>query len=538
MTRRRELCLAAAAAAAVSGSGCAGWPPAAPVATTGLPDAELPPPAPREFRGAWVATVANIDWPSKPGLTSDEQQAEMRRLLDRAREIGLNAIVLQVRPATDAIYPSRLEPWSEYLTGAQGEAPQPMYDPLAMWLREAHRRGLELHAWFNPYRAWHPSAKSPPAASHVSQRQPQLVRRYGTLQWLDPGEPDAAAHTLAVIADVLRRYAVDGVHVDDYFYPYPIRQPVAAPATTAATTPTTSPATTPAISAVDQPFPDDAPYQRYRDGGGTLERDDWRRDNVNRLIEAMHDTVRRVRPAARFGISPFGIGRPGLRPEGIVGFSQYDRLYADVEHWVQKGWFDYLVPQLYWPIEQRAQAFPLLLDYWASRVAATDAGARHHWPGLYTSSIAGPVPAARAWKADEILAQIALMRERGAQVAGGHIHFSMVALLQDRDGVATRLREGAYRDDALAPASPWLAAPAPAAPAVSAFPGRLRVWQGPGEAVLTWALWRRVGGRWRFSTMPGHETQLPTLGADAVVVSAVSPAAVESPRVALRLLAG
>jgi uncharacterized lipoprotein YddW (UPF0748 family) len=523
MTRRRELMLAAAAAAT---AGCAGWPPQLPVATSPLPDSELPPPAPREFRGAWVATVANIDWPSKPGLTSEEQQAEMLRLLDRAREIGLNAIVLQVRPATDAIYPSRLEPWSEYLTGAQGEAPQPMYDPLARWLREAHRRGLELHAWFNPYRAWHPSAKSAPAASHLSQRQPQLVRRYGNLQWLDPGEPAAAEHTLAVVADVLRRYAVDGVHIDDYFYPYPIPQPALPPATT---------------SAGDQPFPDDAPYQRYRDAGGTLERDDWRRDNVNRLIEAMHATVRRVRPAARFGISPFGIGRPGLRPEGIAGFSQYDRLYADVEHWVQKGWFDYLVPQLYWPIERRAQAFPALLDYWAGRVAASDAGVRHHWPGLYTSSIAGTAATgtnARAWKSDEVLSQVALMRERGAKVAGGHIHFSMVALLQDRDGVATRLRQGPYRDDALTPASPWLDAPAPAAPAVSAFPGRLRVLPGPGEAVLTWALWLRDGGAWRFTTVPGHESQLPTLGADAVVVSAVSAAAVESPRVCLRLQAG
>jgi uncharacterized lipoprotein YddW (UPF0748 family) len=235
--------------------------------------ADLPPPEPREFRGAWVATVANIDWPSKPGLSGAAQRDEAIALLDRARTIGLNAIVLQVRPAGDAIYPSALEPWTEYLSGEQGRAPvvagEPAWDPLAFWVHEAHRRGLELHAWFNPYRARHSAAKSPLAASHIGVRRPALVKTYGDMLWMDPGEPEAAAHTLAVVADVVRRYDVDGVHIDDYFYPYPVKQ-----------------------GEVDLPFPDDDAYARHLLGGGTLARDDWRRSNVDGLVERLRQTCR------------------------------------------------------------------------------------------------------------------------------------------------------------------------------------------------------------------------------------------------------
>jgi uncharacterized lipoprotein YddW (UPF0748 family) len=277
-----------------------------------------------------VATVANIDWPSRPGLPAAAQQAEALALLDRARAIGLNAIVLQVRPAADALYVSALEPWSEVLSGTQGRPPEPPYDPLAFWVDEAHRRGLQLHAWFNPYRARHGRARGALAAMHIATRRPELVRRYDGLLWLDPGEPDAAAHTLAVVADVLRRYDIDGVHIDDYFYPYP---------------------------AADQPFPDDAPWLRYLKAGGTLARDDWRRDHVDRLVLALWQTVRTTRPQALLGISPFGLGRPEWRPPGIEGFSQYHRLYADVERWLAEGWLDYLAPQLYWPIARPAQSF-------------------------------------------------------------------------------------------------------------------------------------------------------------------------------------
>ena len=344
LSRRRWL--AGAGVTWVSLSGCVNVPLTLPSTPTPDPASALngdqPPPAPREFRAAWVATVANIDWPSRKGLSSIAQQQEMRVLLDRAVVLKLNAIILQVRPSADAIYPSELEPWSEYLTGVQGQAPVPFYDPLALWISEAHARGLELHAWFNPFRARLGEGKSPPAPLHVSQSRPQWVKAYGNQLWMDPGEPAAAAHSLAVVLDVLKRYDVDGIHLDDYFYPYPVPQGDDAK--------------------TELDFPDQNTWQRYVDGGGLLARDDWRRSNVDALVQRLNTSIHQVKPWVRFGISPFGIGRPDLRPAGIQGFSQYHKLYADVERWLQSGWLDYLVPQLYWPLEQKEQAFEPLLD--------------------------------------------------------------------------------------------------------------------------------------------------------------------------------
>ncbi|OYU43978.1 MAG: hypothetical protein CFE44_15430, partial [Burkholderiales bacterium PBB4] len=253
-------------------SGCASNPvtevPAGPVqpgAASEVPEVlpdltAYPPPAPREFRAAWVATVANIDWPSRKGLSTTLQHMEMRAMLDRAVALKLNAIILQVRPSADALYVSDLEPWSEYLSGVQGQAPSPLYDPLALWISEAHARGLELHAWFNPFRVRQGEAKSAAAANHLSQTRPQWVKTYGNQLWMDPGEPGAANHTVAVILDVLKRYDVDGIHMDDYFYPYPIPQG-------------DDPKT-------ELDFPDQATWQRYLEAGGPLARAAWRRSNV------------------------------------------------------------------------------------------------------------------------------------------------------------------------------------------------------------------------------------------------------------------
>ena len=456
-----RLGLASAVAGGLAACGVAPVaPPGAPAEGAGAPADAAPAgtgagTAPAEFRGAWVATVANIDWPSRPGLPAAQQRAEVLTLLDRAAAIGLNALVLQVRPAADAVYPSALEPWSEFLTGAQGRPPDDGYDPLAFWVAEAHRRGLALHAWFNPYRARHSMARSPPAASHLSLTRPELVKAYGDQRWIDPGEPDAAAHTLAVVADVLRRYDIDGVHIDDYFYPYPVKAVASVAGGVAGGV-----ANTAGDAARDQAFPDEPAWQRYRQAGGGLLRDDWRRDNVNRLVQALHALVRRERPGLLFGISPFGLGRPDLRPPGIQGFSQFHRLYADVERWCAEGWCDYLAPQLYWPIDAPAQAFGVLLDYWLAQARPGMAV----WPGLYTSRIGA---AQRPYSADEVLRQVALIREvrslRGARAAqggqaqraaepSGHIHFSLAALLQDREGIATRLQAGPYRLPAPRPA--------------------------------------------------------------------------------------
>ena len=482
------------------------------------PAPNLPPPPPREFRAAWVATVANIDWPSKPGLPAEVQRNEALALMDRARAINLNALILQVRSAGDALYPSLLEPWSEVLSGEQGRAPwlagEAPWDPLAFWVEQAHRRGLELHAWFNPYRARHSAARSALAPLHLAVRQPMLVKRYGDQLWMDPGEPAAAAHTLAVVADVLRRYDVDAVHIDDYFYPYPV--------------------TVPAVNGVEQPFPDEEAWARYQLGGGGLARDDWRRSNVDALVQALHRTVHEIKPGVRFGISPFGLPRPERRPPGITGFSQYDKLYADAERWLENGWLDYWAPQLYWPINREGQQFPVLLDYWA----AHNPMQRHLWPGLFSSQVRAAV---NPWPVREVLDQVAVLRSRQGPIlrtdartdvrtdprtdaptsAGptGHIHFSLVALQQDREGLARLLLAGAYAQPALVPATPWLAAPTVAAPLLQAAGARVRIEPAAGPPAWLWAVWRRVAGAWQFSVLAPQVRVLES--AEAVAVQAV-----------------
>ena len=504
---RRRLWLLACALAAGAMTACTtpAPPAAAPAPATPEPGSaaavpapgDLPPPAPREFRAAWVATVSNIDWPSKAGLPAEIQRAEALAMLDRARALGLNALILQVRPAADTLYPSALEPWSEVLSGEQGKPPQPAYDPLAFWILEAHRRAIELHVWFNPYRARHSSAKSPLAPGHLALRQPDLVKKYGDQLWIDPGESAAAAHTLAVIADVVRRYDIDGVHIDDYFYPYPV--------------------SVPANGGAEVPFPDAESYARYRLGGGQLARDDWRRSNVDALVQQLYATVHGIKPWVRVGISPFGVGRPDRRPPGIAGFSQYDKLHADVERWLAEGWLDYLAPQLYWPVAREGLQFPVLLDQWV----AENTRQRHLWPGLFTSMVTRGEPIGpRAWPAREIGEQIQLQRQRGDK-AGGHIHFSMAALMQDRDGLASLLQSTTYAEPALVPATPWLDGQPPATPALRRVGARVTIVPAAGEGAVRWALWRRTGGTWRFAVMPGVERSFDAAGADRIALSAV-----------------
>lgn len=460
-----------------------------------------PPVAPREFRGVWIATVANIDWPSKRGLPAAQQQAEIRQLLDTAVDLRLNAVVLQVRTSADALYASTLEPWSEYLTGVQGQSPG--YDPLAVWLEEAHARGLELHAWINPYRARQSGGRSTPAASHVSRSHPEWVRSYGDQLWIDPGEPAAAEHTLAVCRDLLSRYAVDGLHIDDYFYPYPVQD----------------------AAKVDVDFPDEPSWSRYLSQGGRLTRADWRRENVDRLVERLHALVRELRPAARVGISPFGLPRPDLRPAGIEGFSQYDKLYADVELWMARGWLDYLAPQLYWPRAQKPQAFEPLLRAWQG----LNPQQRHVWPGLFTSRA---VTDAAGWTPEEIAAQIEICRS--APVSGGHLHFSMVPLAQNRRGLTQQLRQGVYAQAALPPATPWLDAP-PCGPVtlLRLADGQLQLVTQNGAPARLFALWRRATHRgeagWRLAVVPPHGRVPTPEPGETLVAQALNALNLEGP---------
>ena len=459
---------------------------------------EVSPAVPREFRGAWVATVGNIDWPSKAGLTTQQQQTELLALLDKAVALRLNAIVLQVRPGCDALYASKLEPWSEYLTGTMGRAPEPYYDPLAFAVAEAHRRGLELHAWFNPFRARHAAAKSPVASNHISKTRPELVRKYGALLWLDPGEVAVQDHSIRVILDVVRRYDVDGVHLDDYFYPYPEK--------------------TAAKQVV--PFPDDPSWRKYQKSGGKLPRDDWRRDNVNRFVQRFYAAVKAEKPWVKVGISPFGIWKPG-QPPGIRGMDATKELFADSLKWFHSGWLDYLSPQLYWSIDAPEQSFPVLLKWWAGQ----NPGARHLWPGLSAATI-GP-----GRNAEEIIQQIKLVRAQPG--ASGSLQWSIKALNQNRDGLADKLSRQVFQAPALIPASPWLNQAVPERPVVAFGQDAAQTvsvfqWATPsGAAPGWWLVQMRFNGAWQTELLPGSQLnrtfRVPPNGLpQAVSVTAVS----------------
>lgn len=452
---------------------CAPTPPAA-----GPSPADAPPPVRREFRGVWVASVANIDWPSRPGLSTAEQQAELIALLDRSRQLNLNAVILQVRPAGDALYASQIEPWSEYLTGEQGRAPEPLYDPLAFAVEEAHRRGLELHAWFNPYRARHPSAKTPLAPTHIARTHPELVKEYGSFLWMDPGEEAVREFSTRVVLDVVRRYDVDGVHIDDYFYPYRERD----------------------AQGREIPFPDSASWERYVRSGGRLSRDDWRRSNVDRFVEGVYRAVKREKPWVKFGISPFGSWRPGNPPQ-ITGFDAYQQIYADSRKWLVNGWLDYFTPQLYWPIAQTGQSYPVLLGWWVGQ----NVHGRHLWPGNFTSRV---IPTEGGWRANEIIGQVYVTR--GQEGATGNVHFSMKVFMQDPDSLNERLLSGAYREPALVPATPWLGRARPARPGVtlrrdSAGGTALSLEPAGRVPAMWWVVQSRYGAGWRTEILPGGE---------------------------------
>ncbi len=427
--------------------------------------------AEREFRAAWVATVANIDWPSAPGLPTDAQQREARAILDTATALHLNAIILQVRPHCDAFYPSALEPWSVYLTGTQGAAPNPYYDPLAFWIAEAHDRGLELHVWFNPYRA-HMAKGGEVTGTSIVRTRPGLAKQLPDgIYWLDPAKKETQDHSFAVVMDVVKRYDVDGVHFDDYFYPYG-----------------------------DGTFPDDDTWAAYTAGGGTLERGDWRRDAVNTFVERVYKGIKKEKSSVKFGISPFGIWRPGF-PASISGFDQYNGLFADARLWLNKGWIDYWSPQLYWPVNQIPQSFPVLLAWWARE----NTHARNLWPGM----IIGKSTTEKG--TDEIVNEI--MIERGiVPDAPGHIHFSMKTFMKDSSALNAGLAAGPYRRQALVPSFPWLDDEAPEQPAVTASitdsTTTVSWTHGAAEDVFRWVVYSQYGTAWSYTILTRNDRSL------------------------------
>lgn len=445
---------------------------AAQLTLTNTPEAL--PRIPREFRAVWVATVANLDWPSAPSLSVSEQKREAIAYLDLIAAQNFNAVIFQVRPHCDAFFPSELEPWSWYLTGEQGR--DPGYDPLQFWIDECRRRGLAIHAWMNPYRVSHPAMNGRFSSQSVVARRPDLVRelKQPGYWWLDPGEDDSRDHVIRVVEDVVSRYELDGIHFDDYFYPYESFN-----------------------NGAD--FPDDVSWQRYRENSGRLDRGDWRRQRINMFVESVYRTIRRLKPAMVFGISPFGIWRPE-NPPGIRGKDTYSVLYADSRLWLNNGWVDYFSPQLYWPIGKPAQSFPVLLGWWHGE----NTHRRHIWPGLAT------------WReeATEIIDQIQIIRGFAPE-APGQIHFRAKFVRDNAGGIRDALAAGPYSSPALLPAMLWLDAIPPDRPLVELLAGGEwgdLTWRTAGSDVaVRWGFYVKSRAGWRYTVLPPAVTSLKSV---------------------------
>lgn len=372
-----------------------------------------------ELRGVWIATVANLDWPSAPGLSAAAQEAELIAHLDRAVALRLNAVVLQVRPSADALWPSSYEPWAQCLTGVQGK--DPGWDPLGTAVREAHARGLELHAWFNPYRVANHTDPSRLVASHPARLHPDWVLPYGGKLYYNPGLPEVREFVQDAMLDAVSRYAVDAVHWDDYFYPYPV---------------------------AGQVFDDDAAYERY--GEDFADKASWRRDNIDRLVRETADRIKEVRSGVRFGISPFAVWRNAatdpLGSDTAAGVETYDDLHADTRKWVKEGWIDYICPQIYWNIGFAAADYAKLLTWWAGTVRGTGVGL-YIGEALYK---AGDPAQPAAWQDPAELSRH-LDLAAGHPEVGGHVYFSAKQAKTDPIGAMARVVADHYQARARTP---------------------------------------------------------------------------------------
>jgi len=400
----------------------------------------------REFRAAWIATVANIDWPSKPGMPSIAQQEEFIKRLDQLKALGCNAVIVQVRPAADALYTSQIEPWSRYLTGRQGTPPFPYYDPLLFMIEETHKRNMEFHAWFNPFRALMDSHKNMNPMSHVTRQHPEWIINYDGKSYFDAGQPEVRDYVIQVIMDVVKRYDIDAVHIDDYFYPYRV---------------------------AGLEYGDRRSFSKY--GQSFSNKDDWRRNNVDLFISALNKDIKKTKPYVKLGISPFGVWR-NINKDTTgsathAGQTSYDDLYADVVLWMQKGWIDYLLPQLYWEHNNHAAAFDVLLQWWETKRFG-----RHIYYGLgvYRMSEQG-----KHWTGPrEILSQIKDIRETGTP--SGFSFYSTSSFDKIGNALRDSLRYNYNATIALPPAMKWLDSIPPAAPVLTAIPsydGTLLQWQ-------------------------------------------------------------
>ncbi|HET9278839.1 MAG TPA: family 10 glycosylhydrolase [Flavitalea sp.] len=381
-----------------------------------------------EFRAAWVATVDNIDWPSRGNYNTESQKKEFIELLDMHKRNGMNAVIVQVRPATDAFYPSQYEPWSQWLTGKQGRPPSPYYDPLKFMIEETHKRGMEFHAWCNPYRADFNIGKSSISPTHVTKIHPEWFLKYGDKRYFDPGNKEGQEFVVTVIRDIVSRYDIDGMHFDDYFYPYRIK---------------------------GKEFPDSYSFQLYGNG---MTRDDWRRSNTDSIIVKLSRAIKEEKRSCRFGISPFGVWRNDVKdPEGsatTAGVTNYDDLYADILLWLKNGWIDYVAPQLYWEFGHKAAPYEVLLDWWSKHTYG-----KHCYIGLGIYRAGSNL----AWK-DSTLIPRQITALRNTPNIHGAIYFSSKTFVRNPNGWSDSLQNNYYKYPALVPPMEWIENPAPNAP--------------------------------------------------------------------------
>jgi uncharacterized lipoprotein YddW (UPF0748 family) len=490
------------------------------------PGGFVPPPVLREFRAVWITPISDggpSDWPSRPGLSIEQQKAELRALLDCAQQAGLNAVIMHVRTAGDALYPTKLAPWSAFLTGVSGK--DPGYDPLGFAIAEAHARGLQFHAWFNPFRAMLSNFAGRAASDHITKVHPEWIRRYGTQRWIDPGIPAARKVVLDAVAEVVRRYDVDGVHIDDYFYPYRESETV--------------------VKRVrgkkvrvrrDIAFPDDATWKKYGAKGGWTSRHDWRRANVNEFVRALYTMVKKEKSWVAVGVSPFGIWRSGTA--GITGLDAYHEIYADSRLWLREGWLDYIAPQLYWSLNGVQSRFTVLDSWWTTQ----NPKQRYVWPGLATWNVERI-----GWPESEITDEVSVIRNVRLMMGElpGHVHFRAGSLTRGGSALAAELRDGVYADLALVPPFEWSNGRAPARPVISATPPMTpnpkAVTITAGDTVtVAWWLIQTLGpdGRWNASVKRSsnvrHATiSLDTAGLKALAVSPLNRSGQQGPAVTL-----
>ncbi|NEO26593.1 MAG: family 10 glycosylhydrolase, partial [Kamptonema sp. SIO4C4] len=441
----------------------------------------VPPPTPptvavshrREFRGVWLTSVWNVNFPSQKGLDRDAQQQELRKMLDLAQALNLNAVIWQVRPQGDTLYASAREPWSSWLMGRQGKPPTPYYDPLEFFIAECHKRNLEAHAWINLYRAATNRDNDQNIPPHFDALYPDAVHDYGKERWMDPGLELAQNHTYEIVLDIVQRYDIDGLHIDDYFYPYPVQ---------------------------GEEFPDQATYQAYQENGGTLSLGDWRRENINTIIRRLGEGIRAAKPHVKFGVSPFGIYRPG-QPDGINGLDQYNTLYADPKQWLAEGWVDYLAPQLYWKIDQKQQSYPVLLQWWTEQ--------NPHNLHLYVGNNLVRLTN-NFWEVEEYQKQVEISRSFSEQQSLGNIFYHIKPLLENWSEIQQTFRQ-LYPQPALVPVMAYKGGQPPAVPQTVKVVGNELLWEAKDASeVRCWTLYRLIEGEWRLKTIfPANRRKTP-----------------------------